>query len=164
MVVLEKTAKRESSLGSKQKFLYFTIPSSFTPMLTDMDLSNDMASFKQGYLIRVEQTCFCKEKSAFYHYGRTIWTCWALWKSFQLNALIFRPGVNFSRCKKALSSIYTDSFGDRTNPSESHYYHLTTVINCTLLPLFLIEFPCFPFLLFVFWASPNYFCIATHLE
>ena len=29
---------------------------------------------KQGYLIRVEQTCFCKEKSAFYHYGRTIWT------------------------------------------------------------------------------------------
>ena len=48
MVVLEKTAKRESSLGSKQKFLYFTIPSSFTPMLTDMDLSNDMASFKAG--------------------------------------------------------------------------------------------------------------------
>ena len=45
-MVLEKTAKRESSLGSKQKFLYFTIPSSFTPMLTDMDLSNDMASFK----------------------------------------------------------------------------------------------------------------------
>ena len=47
-MVSENTAKREASLDSKKKFLYFIIPSSFTPRSTALMgwLSNDMALFE----------------------------------------------------------------------------------------------------------------------